>query len=206
MTVLGDLYQVRVKSTYDLRVTGYNMFYYRQATSTGTAADLITAWNTQVSPAWLQMIHSVVVLSEVQCINLFDPNDFSVGSVGPASGLRTGQACAPFDAIAFFSERNTRAIRRGQKRFMGVSEDDQNNGVLVGSGLSNAGDMAEVLGAQLVTGSPQQRFNPVVVKRILYVVDGKDRYRLPENDGEADWTLAVEWSYKSALSHQVSRD
>jgi len=167
---------------------------------------LITAWNVQTGPQWLKMIHSVVVLSEIQCINLFDPNDFSVGSVGPASGLRTGQACAPFDAIAFFSERNTRAIRRGQKRFMGVSEDDQNNGVLVGSGLSNAGDMAEALGDQLATGSPIQRFNPVVVKRILYQVDGKDRYRLPENEAEAEYTLAVGWDYKSTLSHQVSRD
>lgn len=205
MSEVGDIYQVRVTSGLGLQAEAYNMFYYQQTSATGVAGNVIGSFQAQVVPSWVAALNNHLTLSEIQVLNLFDLADFQLSSLGPVSGVRGGDALPPAAAFGFFSNRSTRAVRRGQKRFMGVSESDQEQGDILPAAYTVLGTLASAMAQTISTGSPLQSFVPVVVKRIPYVVGGETRYRLPTNLAEATVMRVTQWFYQDQVTNQVSR-
>jgi len=144
--------------------------------------------------------------------NLYEPADFvenafPVGITGSASG----EAASPVLAYGLNSTRVRTDIRRGQKRFAGVSEAAMNpGGVLTGPVLSEltalAGWMSDVLtyddaGASL-------SFTPTVLQYEQYSPSpGKTAYRPYATEAEqlAHSAQGVTWSVKDRVRSQVSR-
>lgn len=205
MSALGDLYLVTVKTSMLGTVEAVNAFTYRQISTTGTAAQLVSSFAALYTPAWEQLVSNQAAFTQCSAINLFNPADFFDSGISSAPGLVGGDCMPPFVAFGFTSSRTTRLIRRGQKRIMGVPEPDVVSGELTAPALARANIMAAALGFGLSGGSPVQAWTPVVVKRIKYLGPGGEvRYRLPANALEAQYML-VSWEENVRVTSQTSR-
>jgi hypothetical protein len=156
---------------------------------------------------------SEVHYNEVEVMNLYDPADFYVfpftsDLVGANS---EGQAMAPFIAYGLYSNRVTRAIRRGTRRFVGVVE----NQVVAGGGIDTgmlallqdlADEMSSVLNPDN-TGS-EGVYTPSVFHYQKYTTStGREAYRPWPTEAEqlANNAVGVTWTPYTTVRSQTSR-
>ncbi len=154
------------------------------------------------------------------CINPYDPEDFDAQPFVPrVIGADTTQPAAPFLAIGFRTNQVRRDIRRGTKRFGGITETMMDaNGAIPGGGITIADDLATLMGATLTytDGSDVSTYTPAIVKKEKYAVPGSSpvryayRYLNPLNDTSRDAQVLLcatgfVWEPYSDVRSQVSR-
>lgn len=144
--------------------------------------------------------------------NLYDVNDFyEVVYPVPFSGkLATSETATatPALSIGFRSNRPRQDIRRGFKRFAGVTEGVMGAGGEV-TGLSTELEaVAVMLGSELGPGMPDFQASPVVLKsRVEVDEEGKKKYLRYETEGEQVMNMGHvhTWSPYEHVRTQTSR-
>jgi len=157
-----------------------NVFYYKQVTAgalEGAAAlldefdgslvrDKIRAIQNE-NVNWLQILVENIVPSSDNA-----QADYALGAV---AGNRSGEALPPYAAWAFRLNRQTNESRHGQKRFVGVSEGDQVDGVAEAALTTDLTAVATALESTLGGPPPgAATFQPVIFRQ------GKPSVTIPE--------------------------
>lgn len=126
-------------------------------------------------------------------------------------GTTTGACVSPFVAFGFNTNRKTTAIRRGQKRFAGVSESAIGVGGVIESATMTALEaLAVEMSAVLhyTAGGNSLTFAPRIVQKEKVVgTDGKVKYRYFADEAvqlEHSYSGFV-WSPKTQVRSQTSR-
>lgn len=203
---LGDIYQLRDKYHTTYGVEMENVYFFI-GTGDGLALDLAQAFSDDwlVEIAELQpadVTHYALIVQ-----SLFDPTDFVEFSTDQ-DGLWPVEASTPFSAMNFTQRLATRAIRAGHKRIGPVPEDAAQNGVIIDNDYAAQLLVVANLLNDVIepNATPSATFQPVVVKRIKFTEDGKTKYRLPVDFGEAEFAPVINAVVGNRVSHQVSRE
>lgn len=145
--------------------------------------------------------------------NLYSNTDFfTFGYTETIVGQRTGQGMPPFVAAGFTSDRTRLDIRRGQKRFVGVSETDvDQTGYLNAGGISIWGDVSEVMQVPQIIdlSGTSVTYTPYVFSkhRVVDPDTGKVTYEKWATELLAlDHIARInQWTLKPTVRSQVSR-
>lgn len=155
MAAVGDIYRIIDHQTYASDPQDMlNVWHYEIVSITGscTAALVGAEFIADKLPSIINIQSSFVVHQYMEVINLNDPLDFA--TVNPTAlqgtGVRTGEALPQFVAASFIMRRASRASRNGWKRFVGVAEGDQANGIPTGSYLTVLNGSAGVFSTSLL--------------------------------------------------------
>lgn len=99
-----------------------------------------------------QIQHTELKYVELQVKNLYDVTDFYTAVYAPSqAGIQGGTAMSPFNAYPLQSSRVRTDVRRGSKRFCGVSEQyAETGGAIESSMIDLLDDLAEAMSAPLV--------------------------------------------------------
>lgn len=141
--------------------------------------------------------------------NLFDGSDVYdlVGSWPGASGGAPA-IDSTFNAVGFVESLNNGLVKPGHKRYAGLTDDVQTDGVITGSGaLGVLATMGTELGQNIQVGLiiRTDGFEPGVCKRIRSGVAGDYHYRFPTSSGELVWGKIIEAAFNILITSQVSR-
>lgn len=145
--------------------------------------------------------------------NLYSVTDFfSFGYTETIVGQRTGQGMPPFVAAGFTSDRTRLDIRRGQKRFVGVSENDvDQTGYLNAGGVGIWGDVADIMQVPQVVdlGGTAVTYTPYVFSKKIIPATEEDPKKYVKWPTEAEALEHVarinQWVLKPTVRSQVSR-
>jgi len=210
---VGDVYELVAAQLYGTS-TVLNVFYYEQisivipADGFTIAALLAEQWDEQIGTVIRDLQNVDVVWDEVRCRNLFDSSDagsYVVSDTGTASET---EGLGPFVATAFQLFGDNPAVKNGAKRFVGVVESWQVDGILTSSPIITQGELvAEALATNVTAGDviPSDTWAPVIVKRVRSGTAGAYEYRLPESTGETVLSRIASALLSTFLSSQVSR-
>lgn len=165
--LLGDLLRFTDRQTF-LGQTVLNVYFYRVTSITGlddTYLDVLGGWfkDNVVSPvAALQS--ASVSHTELFLENLSNGVDILTYDDGfPIAGEASGDALPPYASYGFQLLRESRTTRNGYKRFAGVTEANQDDGIYTGGGTAIT-DVEDALAADVVIGLATVA-EPVIVKR-----------------------------------------
>jgi len=148
----------------------------------------------------------------VEARELYSLTDFYEAAYSPAltGGLTSGDAMSPFVAYGLFSNRVRTDIRRGFKRFVGVSEGQvSSGGVLSGGALTWMTSVADAM-SETLDGVASSYF-PCIVSRLKEAIPDTDpvryRYVLYPDPAEQDEHIAlnVSWASYTQVRSQTSR-
>jgi len=210
----GDLYELSLKA----QMSGqecFNVFHFWQeldfvTTYTTVAQVLAENWYDQIFPSIQAIASEDVFYSEVGVRNLFSQSDqFSLAISDYGSGATGGAQTLPtFNAFAFTLLPDTPVVKPGGKRFVGVPEVCQSDGVIDSAGyittLQACEDaLIEPVTVGLVIQDPV--FVPVLVKRVRSGSPGAYEYRLPETTLEAVFSRVIVAAFNSLITSQISR-
>lgn len=161
----------------------------------------------------LELINAVQAANinnqSIKIVNLFSLTDFYEEAI-EGTGAVASEMLPPFCGVSFTKKLDTRGVRPGRVNIPGVPEGWQVAGVISDTpgitalnALKNAmdNDVVEPLGAV---------FDPVVIKRIPYVLDAgepteRTAYRLPANAGEANYGHVVSALVNLRVAHINTR-
>lgn len=171
--------------------------------------------------AIVDVLHTTAFFSQAICLNPYDPTDFDAAPFVPqVPGLDgSGQGMTPVAALGFRSNQTRRDVRRGTKRFAGLSEGIESmHGGVDTSYNTQINLIASLMGATLTTGSGGGlvTFIPCIVKKEKYAVPGSSpvryayRYQRPlDATGKAEQLLrcatGITWQPYAFLRSQTSR-
>lgn len=182
-----------------------NVFFYRTTNPgvlEGTAADLSTGFNGQKVPAITPRLALAYIANSIEVFDLFFPTNISTQGI-VASGAIVGENMGTRVAVAMRTNRASRAIRRGQKRFGPIGESQQNGGVLIASEITAFNALGVTLGG-VVTGAVANYF-PIVVKRVKVTTPDGVTYRLPQSVGEYSAFDIISYTVNQRISTQNTR-
>lgn len=167
------------------------------------------------------VLHTSTTFVQAICIDPYDPTDFDASPfvpvvVGEDGG---GSLNSPVLALGFRSNQTRRDIRRGMKRFGGVSEAIVGAAGVIDAGYSSdLNDIATVMAATLTGGGEggPVTFIPCIVSKERYDVPGTDpvrhayRYYTPyDSTGLATQlehiATGMTWEPYADIRSQVSR-
>lgn len=182
-----------------------NVFFYRgNALTDPDAADVAESFYEQILPDIKVCCTGDVEFVSITVRDLMSsdtPYTFAVGESGTFVGA---DSLPPHDAMSFKLNVASNATRPGAKRFPGIYEGAQADGIIADGTLEAAlNDLAITLAFNLfdATTGLIPWATAVVVKRILD--DGV--YRLPTSIGEAVTNLIISAVPNLIVSSQVSR-
>lgn len=159
---LNDRFKVIDYQTYQGKEVT-NVYWYQQISSTGSAEKLVDAFIATMLPALLTIQNLGVEHYQVEALNFDNEADFhSEGLTTSNTGSRTGDGLPSFVAWGFKLNRPTRAIRSGAKRVVGVSESDQNNGVVAAGFDDDVANVADVM-ASVIGDTELGEYQPQIV-------------------------------------------
>jgi len=126
---VGDKYVATLAAHYGADVDNpiNNVFAYEGGVGGSTASDLADAIGTSMVSLIVPFTSDAVTYDLVTVINLDDPADFAVRTIGTAGSVGGG-ALPKFNSWSFEYFRATRAVANGRKAFAGVPESLQTNG------------------------------------------------------------------------------
>lgn len=145
--------------------------------------------------------------------NLYSVTDFYTYAFPPNTAGANGgvNPMSPMVAYGFATDRTRSDIRRGQKRFVGVTEADVGGGGILLDATKTywqaLGDTMADINAVPVEGSAVT-FTPYVFGRVAYTTDsGKTAYKYYDTEVEQRAHIARinQWTLKSAIRSQTSR-
>lgn len=162
--------------------------------------------------AWQDRVSDGVIFREVICKNIYDDDDFYVTPF-PANtiGVITGTASSPMTAFGFQTTRVKQSIRRGNKRFVGVTEEH-----LVAGGIIDPANVANFTfwADRLSETQPYDdagnalSFSPAIVSKEKYVTpSGKTAYKYYSTEVQQLARIAqgMSYFYIEAIRSQTSR-
>lgn len=206
---LSDILQLTVKQTYgDGGEECFNDFFYKRSGSSGNVVELIDHFKdvAGVIPAMNQVQADHIKNISIRGINLGDLTDFADVPL-EGEGAQAADPLPIFAAYGFTLKLDTRAVKNGSKRFVGVVEAATTNGVVTdATTITNLGLLRTVL-AFTFTGDVDT-YLPVVVKRVLRPADlthDNPYYTLPRTDGELVIGNVVTALMSLKVTHQTSR-
>lgn len=146
-----------------------NIYFYESNGQNNSAANLITAWESNVHPSIMDMTTAAITYNRMECVNLDEPGDFHEQSFDapPNQGVLIGDSLPPFVCWRFQYMRATRLVRHGWKRFAGVPEAWVADGVISGHGTEILA-LETALGATIV-GGLGLNYEPKIARRIPVV-------------------------------------
>lgn len=198
-----DVYQVVDKSLYDGQ-NCLNVYFYQARNVLGApdAIDMADAYEGQLLPLVVAAQSADVLHTELRVTNLFNPSDIHVRAISEAGAGSTALDRLPiFDSVGYRLVGDNGAVRNGSKRYTGVVEAAQTDGVLSDAGwIGNYDNLADGLSETLLFGVIEQ-FVPVIVKRLL--VGGE--YLLPDVLGDAVLSSVIDAIFSTIITSQVSR-
>lgn len=205
---LSEFYELRVSGTIQ-GVEWLNVFHLKRIEPGAGAFNVVQAFEESILPLWLLTVPTTVLFEQVECENLDDPLDFNSQSLTGQVGARIGTLLPRFNSLQIPFPRQRTDMRQGMKRFAGVNEEDQANGLIV-AGLEtllvNLGDALIVFWVETVIGVPTDVCEYHIIKRIKYTTPGGTiAYRLPETDAELVSYAAIAHSASRTITSQVSR-
>jgi hypothetical protein len=212
-----DLYEFKLHSTY-LGQSLLNIFHFEYVEggtpSNAIAAELRNAFRDTFLTAiadgpLISRFSDALTYTSVEITNLSDPSVLVDQAWGtPQVGIVSGDDMPPYVCAVIRTGRLAGDIRRGQKRFAGVTETFQSNGILIQLFLDSLQDICDGLNSpiELAAGAGTRSYQSVIVKRVQYTTPGgKTAYRLPETSEEAIWYPATTWQPVINLSTQNTR-
>jgi hypothetical protein len=142
---IGDLYAVKDYQLYAANVNCLNVYYYKQTAGVGGAEELVNAFLPVITDYICYIQSEIVGHTRLGAYNTDSELDwFETIPVG-AAGQRGGDALPPFVCYAFRLNRASTGSRHGQKRYVGVCEPDQVNGITTGTIQTALGALASKL-------------------------------------------------------------
>lgn len=145
--------------------------------------------------------------------NLYSVTDFYTYAFPPATiGANVGaQGLSPVMAFGFTSDRTRSDIRRAQKRFVGVGENQVDSlGTIVAGTMGQLQDLGDAMGDINVVpaGVGSIQYTPMCFGRLLYVApSGRDAYKYYDTaEEQADHVARINvFTAKDTVRSQVSR-
>lgn len=221
------MYQVTLKASYFGRPVFNEFTFIGGSVPEGTLGSLAVLAGMGLAPlgdiepfeedtfasdlALAQVANMVYV--EAVCKNLYSVTDFyTFAFAANTHGQRAGEGLSPTQAAGFNTDRTVANIRRGQKRFAGVSETDTDAG-----GFLNSGGRAvwEAVGNRMdnVTvvpvGGSTFTYTPYVFskERVVDPDTGEVTYEAWPDEATALMHIARinQWTLKAATRTQTSR-
>jgi len=210
----GDVYEL-VDHQEFLGQTCLNVYFYDEIDdaggSTNKAQSLIEAFISDVLPSITPIQSELLTHTRITARNLFDDTEAweeLISVPGEAGTPENQDAQPPFSAFAFKIVTDNASVRPGGKRYAGMLDSTQDDGIIVDASYPAALDtLADAVksGIEVGLGALVDVFLPVVVKRVRSGVPGAYEYRLPENSGESVIGLVVDALWDIFVSHQNSR-
>lgn len=163
---VGDIYQaIDVQELFGQQVL--NVYHYKMLTapSTGLAVNaLYRAMDSIINGVLVLLQSSQLKHTGWAMTNLDDDSEFALI---PTNYFASGPADAmpPFVAYSFRYNRDSRAVRNGQKRYAGVCESFVDSGVLTSVPLVNADALAVLLQGPLTDVLTGAIFQPRILHR-----------------------------------------
>lgn len=207
LTLRGRLFNQRVE----------NVFHFEQdvafiSTYPSPAHDLMLGWESQIFPTIRNIASSDVTFTELSVKNLFnvgDQADKAISVLGnQPSGGGAVETLPAFSTFPCALIGDNPAVKQGAKRFAGVIEGAQEDGVINTSGAQPALMLAveEILVEPVRSFSLiDELFIPVIVKRIREGAPGAYTYRLPSTQLEKVVSHLLVASFNLLVSSQLSR-
>lgn len=180
-----------------------NVFHYRTATPgvlEGSALDLATAFNATKTPAIEARLHLQYEKNAIDVFDLFFPANIATLSVS-GNGLQAGDSMGTRVAATLRTNRATREIRRGQKRFGPLAEAQQSGGTLTAAEITAWLNLGSTLAASVLGAVT---YFPIIVKRI-FVALPTPHYRLPANISEYVAFDITTWDINERITTQNTR-
>lgn len=162
-----------------------------------------------------EILSTSASFSNILAKDIYSVTDFYDTAFVPAyAGTRTGEGMSPAMATGFSTNRVRSDVRRGQKRFVGVSENvvdagGEFSGAILPTLNACAAALSDVL--EYDDEGNTLTFTPVVCGKMEYVVPGSSPARKaykywPDLTQQLDHTAAgVVWSVKPFVRTQTSR-
>lgn len=199
MGLANDIYQVTLKAVDGAGRDIANVFFYLKQSDDVSpeigATLLVSSFDSDVVNALRGIFHEDVTFGEIEAINLFDDTELAT-TTSAYTGTITGEPTPSFTCLTFSTERIRRDIRRGFKRFGPTGESAINGNELDPSVATSVGIVEGALVDALDAGATTDDFVPIIVKRIREGdASSGYTYRLPANQGEADWFEPLNWDY-----------
>jgi len=145
---IGDVYEVRLRGEYVSQVI-LNVFHYQSAGTADIAEPELTIAAALGAILVAQLVN--IQVETFQWIDAYVKHLVDGGAeatfpfAGGEPGVIAAEGLPPHDAWAFRYNRSLTTTRHGQKRFAGVPETWQNNGVTVSGFLTTLDDVGDNL-------------------------------------------------------------
>ena len=204
---LNNLYVLDFKQQFQQEDI-HNIFTY-ESDGDGSAADLNDAFNTTMLPLINAIQSSNIANVSARTINLGSLSDIDEK---PLSGLGalTGSDMLPLhDAVNYTLKPTTRAVRPGSKRFSGLVEVDQVDGIITASAYITSLNALRVGIDTPIAAGMSINYATVIIKRVKYNPDPdqplKFAYRFP-HIGEVPVVASLSGVLLNLkITHQTSR-
>jgi hypothetical protein len=213
---LGEVYELTLKTTQAGQQMA-NVFYFQELSTfagglPNPAEACASAFFAQYLPKIRAITNPQLNYLMISCRSLWTDSfkhDILLTGNGTGTGNFGGEALSTFLAIGFKMRGNNPAVKVGFKRFAGIGEGVNANGVvnLIGGEITAMTalktQMSTNLMDTLTTLIPW--FAPAIIKRVRTGVPGNYVYRLPAEPGETIVSVIVEAAWQLLLTSQTSR-
>lgn len=133
----NDIYRVTLVQVWDSsEPTAFNIFYYKEISEIpgfNNSSQLATQFESNVDPLIRAIQNDIISTISINVENIVPSSDNTYLSytAGTRVGAKGPDSLPPYVNWAFRLNRNNSAVRNGAKRFWGVSEGDQTDGVAI---------------------------------------------------------------------------
>lgn len=204
---LSDCYMLRDIQKFNGELF-MNVFFYQDLLLASTAENVVDSYQTDVIPKVIAMQQSSCDHIKIDAVNLADPSNFFEDDT-VFEGTESGDTLPLFNSVTFGLRLNSRALRPGSKRISGIGEAAQANGLITSSGFLSVMETYRIQMKTILLSGVLSTFQPIVVKRVPYTVEGSDpartAYRLPLTDEEFVFGNVVDCLTTTRVTHQTSR-
>jgi len=153
MVAEGDILEFRLRSRYGAGLTqNLNVFQFFVSALTGTPllelmdAEMILDWWTNVKPFIAAVTSTGIFYTGVDVFNLSNPIEFGgMDFVPPDTGGVAGEILPPYASWGFLYKRRNTTTRNGYKRFAGVPESLQADGIATVAAVTSLEALAAAL-------------------------------------------------------------
>lgn len=130
---VNDIYRVKLFQSFKIGgLEILNVFYYKQLTPGVTsegAAHLAGEFEAILGPPIRNIQNEAIIWQSLEVANIIPGPDFVTNPYTNVTGQVSGESLPPFVTWSYRLNRSTSASRNGQKRFAGVTETSQDDGV-----------------------------------------------------------------------------
>lgn len=218
--ILGDVYQFTMYGLI-FGQAAYNVFQFQLSQQSEGASAPWSEWapvaasaivtNVYDSSDLMQITSTNYAAAQCRLENLFDPGQIYTGNADgqlPLAGSDPADAAGPNICWGVGSLSLRRGIHAGSKRFAGVTEFYQTDGLPIPSATGRLQNVCDALNNPItfVIGGagPTWGLTSVIVKRVKY--DGT-KYRLPTSQAEmgSNFYIANNWTPAAYVTTQNTR-